>query len=375
MPTEWSWLQNSGSLDPKAQAPPSSSVFPQTCFILGIILIACPSPISSSQDLGNGRNCPLGKNHRWFPFWGTWKPCRPDHAGFPPRLQALLLRVVDLHGGGGHTRLATFMVVLEKVKWVWEYHGLGGSPHLPLLCVWVYWWECGMCQDMRHLSAYLHLPARATVHALVHFPATGLICSLLGLLPFVPPQYQMSGTWSWLASSNSYKSVPGRIWKVWGEVLVGTYNRQTLHLQIPGQSSKAEETTGSPPWAPHGKTWNTSLSGLSQWICICVSENSVTFSNLHSGPSYASVFPLLSRVCFLCFVGLFCHTLSTFRSLYADHVPGWVYWEQQCLFGTNRWNEANWEHQRCPRTNHQTGSSLEKDSESRNHLGIRNWAL
>ena len=78
---------------------------------------------------------------------------------------------------------------------------------------------------------------------------------------------------------------------------------------------------------------------------------------------------------FLCFVGLFCHTLSTFRSLYADHVPGWAYWEQQGLFGTNRWNEASWEHQRCPRTNHQTGSSLEKDSKSSNQLRIRNWAL
>lgn len=106
-----------------------------------------------------------------------------------------------------------------------------------------------------------------------------------------------------------------------------------------------------------------------------VSVRILSPSATYTGPSYASVFPLLSRVCFLCFVGLFCHTLSTFRSLYADHVPGWVYWEQQCLFGTNRWNEANWEHQRCPRTNHQTGSSLEKDSESSNQLGIRNWAL
>lgn len=115
-----------------SQAPPSSSVFPQTCFILGIILIACwrrcPSPISSSQDLGNGRTCTPGKRHRWFPFWRTWKPCRPDHAGFPPGLQALLLRVVDLHGGGRHARLATFVAVLEKVPWVREYHGLGALP-------------------------------------------------------------------------------------------------------------------------------------------------------------------------------------------------------------------------------------------------------
>lgn len=91
-------------------------------------------------------------------------------------------------------QVSHLQAVLEKVTWVQEYHGLGGSPRLPLLSVSVLVRVCDVSGHVSSECVSLHLPARATAHALVHFPATRLICSLLGLLPLVPPHYPMSGT-------------------------------------------------------------------------------------------------------------------------------------------------------------------------------------
>ena len=219
------------------------------------LLKEMPKPHQFLPRLGKWQKLHTGQEAQVVPILGDLetmqtRPCRvpswtpsssAEGCGSPQWWRTC--QVSHLHGGAGEGSVSSGVP---------RPGGLSPPPTAVCVSVLVRMWDVSGHASSECVS--LHLPARATVHVLVHFPATGLICSLLGLLPFVPPQYQMSGTWSWLASSNSYKSVPGRIWKVWGEVLVGTYKWQTLHLQIPGQSSKAEEIPGSPPWAPHGKT-------------------------------------------------------------------------------------------------------------------------